>query len=34
MGAQLAEQKVQDVETWHDVVLYDVLAGASTWLDG
>ena len=29
-----AEQKVQDFETWDDVVLYDVCAEAWTRLDG
>lgn len=29
-----AEQKVQDLETWDDVVLYDVFAEAATQLGG
>lgn len=31
---QQAEQKVQDFETWDDVVLYDVFAEAATRLGG
>lgn len=30
----IEEQKVQDFDTWDDVVLYDVLAEAWTRLDG